>query len=61
MEKIGRQLSNCHQTYDAAMAKLSQGRGNLIAQAGQLTELGVQVRKELSRSVTEKADMDLKN
>lgn len=61
MEKIGRQLSNCHQTYDSAMAKLSQGRGNLIAQAGQLTELGVQVRKELSRSVTEKADMDLKN
>ncbi len=61
MEKIGRQLNSCHQTYDAAMSKLSQGRGNLIAQAGQLTELGVQVRKELSRSVTEKADMDLKN
>jgi DNA recombination protein RmuC len=61
MEKIGRQLNSCHQTYDAAMAKLSMGRGNLIAQAGQLTELGVQVRKELSRSVTEKADMDLKN
>ena len=61
MEKIGRQLSTCHQTYDAAMSKLSQGRGNLIAQAGQLTELGVQVRKELSRSVTEKADMELKN
>ncbi len=61
MEKIGRQLSSCHQTYDAAMTKLSQGRGNLIAQAGQLTELGVQVRKELSRSVTERADMELKN
>ncbi len=61
MEKIGRQLNSCHQTYDAAMTKLSLGRGNLIAQAGQLTELGVQVRKEISRSVTEKADLDLKN
>lgn len=61
MEKIGRQLSTCHQTFDAAMSKLSQGRGNLIAQASQLTELGVQVRKELSRTVTEKADLELKN
>ena len=61
MEKIGRQLNTCHQTYDAAMTKLSQGRGNLIAQAGQLTELGVQVRKEISRSVTEKAGTELKN
>ena len=61
MEKIGRQLNTCHQTYDTAMTKLSQGRGNLIAQAGQLTELGVQVRKEISRSVTEKAGMELKN
>lgn len=57
MEKIGRQLSGCQQTYDAAMTKLSQGRGNLIAQAGQLTELGVRVRKELSRSVTDRADL----
>ena len=61
MEKIGRQLATCHQTYDTAMAKLSRGRGNLIAQAGQLTELGVKVRREIPRSVAEKAEPDLKN
>ena len=61
MEKIGRQLDSCHQTYDTAMAKLSQGRGNLISQAGQLTELGVKVKKEISRSTAELADEELKN
>lgn len=61
MEKIGRQLGSCHHTYEAAMAKLSQGRGNLIAQAGQLTELGVKARKELSRAVVDRTDSELKN
>ena len=61
MEKIGRQLGSCHHTYEAAMAKLSQGRGNLIAQAGQLTELGVKARKEISRVVIDKTDLELKN
>ena len=61
MEKIGRQLDNCHHTYEAAMAKLSQGRGNLIAQAGQLTELGVKTRKEMSRAISDRTESELKN
>ncbi|MBB5347856.1 DNA recombination protein RmuC [Desulfoprunum benzoelyticum] len=61
MEKIGRQLGNCHHTYEAAMAKLSQGRGNLIAQAGQLTELGVKARKEMPRAVLDRTDIELPN
>ncbi|KAB2890920.1 MAG: DNA recombination protein RmuC [Desulfobulbaceae bacterium] len=61
MEKIGRQLATCQQTYETAMARLSRGRGNLIAQAGQLTELGVKVRRDIPRSVAEKAEADLKN
>ncbi len=58
MEKIGKQIDTCHQTYDSAMIKLTRGRGNLIAQAQQLTDLGVQVKKELPKSVTELADTD---
>lgn len=61
MDKIGKQLDSCRQTYTGAMNKLTQGRGNLIVQAQQLTELGVQVKKELPRSVIEQADMELKN
>lgn len=61
MEKIGRQLATCQQTYETAMSRLSQGRGNLIAQAGQLTELGVTSRREMPRSVADRADSDLQN
>jgi DNA recombination protein RmuC len=64
MEKIGKQLSTCHSTYDNALLKLTQGRGNLIAQAEQLKELGIQVKKDIPASITDFADLaelDLKN
>ncbi|MGB3224419.1 MAG: DNA recombination protein RmuC [Desulforhopalus sp.] len=64
MEKIGKQLSTCHSTYDNALLKLTQGRGNLIAQAEQLKELGIQVKKDIPASISDLADLaelDLKN
>jgi DNA recombination protein RmuC len=61
MDRIGKQLETCRQTYDGAMNKLTQGRGNLIAQAQQLTELGVQVKKELPRTITEQTEAELRN
>lgn len=61
MEKIGKQLATCHSSYDSALVKLAQGRGNLVAQAEQLRELGVQVRKELPKSITDIAELELKN
>ncbi len=56
MEKIGKQLATCHATYDTAFLKLTRGRGNLIAHAEQLRELGVQIKKELPKSITDIAD-----
>lgn len=61
MDKIGKQLETCRQTYDGAMNKLTQGRGNLITQAQQLTELGVQVKKELPRVFKEQTEPELRN
>jgi DNA recombination protein RmuC len=61
MEKIGRQLAACHSTFDGAMLKLTRGRSNLIAQAEQLRELGVQVKQELPKTIIESSDLDLKN
>ncbi len=61
MEKIGKQLATCHSTYDGALLKLTRGRGNLIAQAEQLKDLGVQVKKELPKSITDLAELELKN
>ncbi|MFP3983428.1 MAG: DNA recombination protein RmuC [Desulfurivibrionaceae bacterium] len=46
-EKIGKQLSTVHSTYDHALHRLSQGRGNLIRQAEDFREFGVKVKKEL--------------
>ncbi len=59
MEKIGKQLTTCHATYDSAMTKLTQGRGNLVSHAEQLRELGIQVKKEIPRSILEISELEL--
>jgi DNA recombination protein RmuC len=61
MERIGKQLATCTSTFDAAMNKLTHGRGNIIALAHAFPELGVKVRKSLPRSITEGSELDLKN
>lgn len=58
MEKMGTQLQTVHGTYDAAMNTLTRGRGNLISQANRFVELGVRVKRELPRSLMEKAETD---
>ena len=58
MEKIGKQLATCHSTYHSAFIKLTRGRGNLVAQAEQLRDLGVQIKKELPKSITDIADCE---
>ncbi len=55
LEKIGKQLDSCNSAYDSAVSKLSQGRGNLVSQAQQLIDLGVQVKKELPKEIVERS------
>jgi len=59
IEKIGKQLATCHATYDSALLKLTRGRGNLISHAERLKELGVQVKKEIPKSIIEISELDL--
>ena len=47
MEKIGRNVDATAKAYEAAMAKLSTGRGNLVRQAEQFKKLGVSPTKAL--------------
>jgi DNA recombination protein RmuC len=47
MEALGRQLQSAESAYQAAFAKLSTGRGNLLRQAETLRELGAPVKKPL--------------
>ncbi|TKB08379.1 DNA recombination protein RmuC [Desulforhopalus sp. IMCC35007] len=58
IEKMGKQLANCRTSYDNALLKLTRGRGNLVSQAEHLRELGVQVKKELPRTITDLTDHD---
>lgn len=58
IEKLGKQLSTVNGTYDALRSKLSQGRGNLVNQAGSFVELGVKVKKTLPKTITGQAGVD---
>ena len=56
MEKLGLQLDTCRDTYDKAINKLSQGRGNLLSQAAKFPELGVKVKEELPARLVDSTD-----
>lgn len=58
MEKLGQQLATLDNTYAAAMTKLTQGRGNLISQANRFVDLGVKVRKPLSKTIMEQSELE---
>ncbi|MEI6146794.1 MAG: DNA recombination protein RmuC [Methylococcales bacterium] len=59
LEKLGKQLSTVHTTYDGVMNKLTSGNGNLIRQASSFVDLGVKVKKTLPKSITEQAGLVL--
>jgi DNA recombination protein RmuC len=59
MERMGAQLQTVQASYDTAMNTLTRGRGNLISQANRFVELGVRVKKELPKAVTDQAEVDV--
>jgi len=58
MEKLGIQLATVDGTYQDAMSKLTQGRGNLISQASRFVDLGVKVRKPLPKAVLDRSELE---
>jgi len=56
IEKIGKALDSAHGSYDAAMNKLSSGRGNLVRQVEKFREMGVQPNKRLDDTLTRLSD-----
>ncbi len=57
-EKLGVQISTVQGTYDGALNKLSQGKGNLLRQASSFIDLGVKVKKTLSKSILDQTAGD---
>ncbi|TKF23562.1 DNA recombination protein RmuC [Vibrio genomosp. F6] len=58
MEGLGGALDKANQSYQGAMNKLATGRGNAIRQAESFKQLGVEVKRPISPSLTELAQTD---
>jgi DNA recombination protein RmuC len=58
LDKLGKQLSTVHSTYDGVMNKLTQGNGNLIRQASSFVDLGVKVKKSFPKSISDQAGIE---
>ena len=56
MEKIGKAVESTQKHYDAALNKLTSGRGNLVRQVEQFRALGVQPSKRLTDTSDDEAD-----
>lgn len=55
MDKLGRTLDSAHKGYQSAMNKLSVGKGNLIRQAHQMHQFGLDTSKQLDNQLIEKS------
>lgn len=55
MEKLGRALETADKSYQSAMSKLSEGKGNLIRQAHQMQQLGVDTSKQINKQTLHRA------
>ena len=55
MQQMGGSLHKAQESYDKAMGRLVNGRGNLIAQAERFRELGVEVTKTLPEPLVNRA------
>lgn len=59
MQDMGVALDKAQDSYDSAMKRLATGKGNLIKQAQQFVELGVEVKKPLPADLIEKSSVNL--
>ncbi len=58
MDRLGKQLETCRDSYHKAMNKMSSGRGNLLAQAAQFQELGIKIKRKIPDAITESSTQD---
>lgn len=58
MEKLGKQINTLHGTYEEAMNRMVRGKGNVVSQLSRFSDLGISVKKELPRTVTDVAEIE---
>jgi len=57
MKKVGINLERAESSYDDAMKKLSEGRGNLVKKAQEMKSLNINVKKSLPKEMIEKSEI----
>ena len=58
LQQIGNRLDQTQKSYQSAMGKLSEGKGNLVRQAEQIRELGAKASKSLPADLIDAAQSD---
>jgi len=58
MDSVGSYLEKAKGAYDAAYGQLKSGRGNLISQATQLRQLGIETKKDLPKDLVADAMLE---
>ncbi|NQZ13761.1 MAG: DNA recombination protein RmuC [Alphaproteobacteria bacterium] len=61
MEALGRNLKTLENTYEGAMNKLSQGKGNILKRTEDMKTLGVKTSKSLPQNLIEESGEDESN
>ncbi len=56
MERMGKQMHSLQKSYDSAMIRLSQGRGNLVSKVEHFPQMGVKVKKSIPKSISLQAE-----
>jgi DNA recombination protein RmuC len=56
LKAIGRHLENGHTSYQSAMNKLTEGKGNLVKKVEQLKNLGARTTKSLDHKLVREAE-----
>lgn len=58
LKSIGDSIHKAHNSYEAALSQLKEGKGNLISQAKQLKELGVKAKKTIPSELIDDNDVN---
>ena len=59
--KVGKSIKSSKESYEDAMSKLTEGRGNIIKKIENLKDLGAKTKKSLPQNIIDRANQDEDN
>ena len=59
--KVGKSIKSSKESYEDAMSKLTEGRGNIIKKIENLKDLGAKTKKSIPQNIIDRANQDENN